>query len=132
MRFMTLVKSAERLGAPPQEFLDAVAKAAEAATRDGTLILTGGLGPSATSARIRVSNGKVTVTDGPFTEAKEVVGGFGVVEAKSLKEALEGVTALMELHRKYWPAWEGEAEVRPMFERAAAHEAYAARVPARA
>ncbi|HEX6134441.1 MAG TPA: YciI family protein, partial [Longimicrobiales bacterium] len=71
-----------------------------------------GLAPMANSTRVRLSGGKVSVTDGPYTEAKEVVGGFGVVEAKSREEAVEGAVMLMNLHREYWPGWEGEVEVR--------------------
>jgi hypothetical protein len=115
MRFMILVKGAETLGPPPQAFLDAVAKAGEEAMRAGTLIETGGLFPSEAGARVRLRMGALDVRDGPFSESKEVVGGWGIVEAESKEEAVEGVVALMELHRKYWPGWEGEAEVRQMF-----------------
>jgi hypothetical protein len=114
MRFMVLIKAAETLGPPPQQFLDAIAKAAEEATRAGTLIETGGLFPSATGARVEVRRGAVNVKDGPFTEAKELVGGWGIVEADSKEEAVEGVVRLMDLHKRTWPGWEGEAEVRQM------------------
>lgn len=112
MRFMTLVKCAESSAPMPQAFLDAMEKAREEANRTGKLISTGGLAPMANSTRVRLSGGKVSVTDGPYTEAKEVVGGFGVVEAKSREEAVEGAVMLMNLHREYWPGWEGEVEVR--------------------
>lgn len=115
MRFMVLVKGCETLGQPPQAFLDAVAKAGEEATRAGRLIETGGLAPSATGARVRLRKGALNVTDGPFSESKEVVGGWGIVEAESKDEAVEGVVQLLELHKQYWPGWEGEAEVRQMF-----------------
>ena len=114
MRFMVLVKGCEDLGPPPQAFLDAVAKAAEEATRAGKLIETGGLFPSEAGARVRLRKGALNVTDGPFTESKEVVGGWGIVEADSKDEAVEGVVRLLEIHKQYWPAWEGEAEVRQM------------------
>ena len=115
MRFMVLVSGCEDMGPPPQAFLDAVAKAAEEATRAGKLIETGGLFPSATGARVRLRKGALNVTDGPFSESKEVVGGWGIVEANSKDEAVEGVVGLLELHKQYWPGWEGEAEVRQMF-----------------
>src|SRR2546426_2373999 len=76
MRFLSIVKSAENQGPPPQALLDAIAKLTEDSIRNGSLIQTGGLSATSTGARVRVSGGKLTVTDGPFTEAKEVVGGY--------------------------------------------------------
>jgi hypothetical protein len=114
MRFMVLMKACETSGQPPQEFLDAAARAAEEAARVGKLIDTGGLFPSAAGARIELRKGVLNVKDGPFSEAKEIVGGWGIVEADSKEEAVQGVLGLMELHKKYWPGWEGEAEVRQM------------------
>jgi hypothetical protein len=83
---------------------------------DGTLIDTGGLLPSKDGARIRLSRGKLTVTDGPFTEAKEVIGGWAMVNAKSKADAVRIATEFMDLHRKHWPEFEGESEIRPMFD----------------
>ena len=120
MRFMVLIKGCETMGPPPQEFLDAVAKAAEEATRLGKLIETGGLFPSDAGALVAVRKGAIDVKDGPFSEAKELVGGWGIVEAESKEEAVQGVVDLMELHKKYWPGWEGEAEVRQMVPQGAA------------
>jgi hypothetical protein len=112
MRFMMIVKSAERSGPPPKGLMDAIAKLAEEATNAGEMIESGGLASSATGARVRLSGGKVTVTDGPFTEAKEVFGGYAVFELKSKKEAVERAVGFMELHQQLWPEWEGETEVR--------------------
>jgi hypothetical protein len=112
MRFMMIVKSAERSGPPPKALMDAIAKLAEEATKAGQMIESGGLASTATGARVRLSGGKVTVTDGPFTEAKEVFGGYAVFELKSKKEAVEAAVGFMELHRQLWPEWEGETEVR--------------------
>ena len=112
MRFMMIVKSAERSGPPPKALMDAVAKLAEEATKAGEMIESGGLASSATGSRVRLSGGKVTVTDGPFTEAKEVFGGYAVFELKSKKEAVERAVGFMELHKQLWPEWEGETEVR--------------------
>ena len=83
--------------------------------RSPILILSGGLGPTASGSRVRLAGGKITVTDGPFTEAKEVFGGYAVFELKSKEEAVERTRRVMELHHKHWPGWEGETEVRPMF-----------------
>ena len=76
---------------------------------------SGGLGPTALGARVRLSGGQLTVTDGPFTEAKEVLGGYAQFELKSKEEAVKSAVAFMELHKKHWPGWEGETEVRQMF-----------------
>ncbi len=115
MRFMMLVKSAENMAAPPKELMDAIAKLGEDASKNGTMIASGGLAPTSMSTRIRVSRGQLTTTDGPFTEAKEVVGGYAVFELKSKEEALEGAKRFMELHKKHWPGWEGETEIRQIF-----------------
>ena len=64
------------------------------------------------STRVRLSQGKVTATDGPFAETKEVVGGYAVLEFSSRQAAVDGAIQYMELHRNYWPGWEGETEVR--------------------
>jgi hypothetical protein len=115
MRFMMIVKHAENQGPPPKELMDAIAKLAEDEAKAGTMLGSGGLGPTALGARVRLSGGKVTVTDGPFTEAKEVVGGYAQFDLKSKKEAVESAVRFMELHKKHWPSWEGETEVRQMF-----------------
>jgi hypothetical protein len=115
MRFMMLVKSGENSGLPPKELMDAIAKLSEEANKKGTMIASGGLAPTAMSTRVRVSRGQLTTTDGPFTEAKEVVGGYAVFELKSKEEALEGAKRFMELHKKHWPGWEGETEIRQIF-----------------
>jgi hypothetical protein len=80
------------------------------------LIANGGLRPTVQGARVRISDGKLSVTDGPFTEAKEVIGGFAQFELKSREEAIESAVRFMELHRKHWPGWEGETEIRVMYE----------------
>ncbi len=58
----------------------------------------------------------ITVTDGPFSESKEVIGGWAILKADSKAEVIRIATEFMELHRKHWPGFEGESEVRPMFE----------------
>ena len=115
MRFMMIVKHAEKLGNPPKPLMDAIAKLAEEEVKAGTMLGGGGLGPTALGARVRLSGGKVTVTDGPFAEAKEVIGGYAQFEMKSKEAAVESAIHFMELHKKYWPGWEGETEVRQMF-----------------
>jgi len=119
MRFMTLVKSAEKLrsGPPPKELIEAIGKLSEEATKAGAMVGMGGLMPSAAGARVVLSGGgRVTVIDGPFTEAKEVIGGYAIFNVKSKEEALAWSTRFMDLHKRYWTGWEGEIELRQMFD----------------
>ena len=115
MRFMMIVKHPENSGPPPQELMDAMEILREEAVKAGTMLGSGGLAPTAQSTRVRVSKGQLTVTDGPFTEAKEVVGGYALFELKSKEEAIKGAVRFMELHKKHWPGWEGETEIRQIF-----------------
>ena len=112
MRYLSLVKSAENQGPAPQALQDAMAKLIADSLQDGSLVQTGGLGASAKGFRVRSAGGKLTVTDGPFTEAKEVVGGYAVIEWASREQAVEGALAFMRLHTQHWPSWQGECEVR--------------------
>ena len=91
------------------KFIEETAKA-------GVLVDTGGLLPSAMGARVRLSGGKVTVIDGPFTEAKEVIGGYAVFNVKSKQEAIEWVKRFIGLHKEHWKGWEGESEIRQLME----------------
>jgi hypothetical protein len=116
---MSMVKSSEnyRLGAPPQALMDAINELGQEMTKAGTMVDMGGLLPTAMGAyRVRQSRGKLSVTDGPFSETKEVIGGYAVFDVQSKEEAMELTMRFMELHLKHWPEWEGETEVRQMFE----------------
>ena len=121
MQFMMLVKHAEKSVQgdkpvpPPQKLMDEMARLSEEAVKSGAMIANGGLAPTAVSSRVRLSGGKVTVIDGPFAEGKEIVGGFAILDYRSKEEAVEGARQFMELHRQYWPGWEGETEVRQIF-----------------
>jgi hypothetical protein len=115
MKFMMIVKSAERSGYPPKELMDAIDKLSKEADTAGTMIGGGGLGPTALGARVRLSDGKISVTDGPFTEAKEIIGGYAQFELNSKEQAIDSAVRFMELHKKHWPGWEGETEIRQMF-----------------
>ena len=114
MRFMTLVKSTERSGPPPPALMEAIAKLSED-PGSGKILQAGGLAPTAISNRVRLSNGKVLVLDGPFIETKEVVGGFAIFEVNSKQEMIDATVKFMELHREHWPGWEGETEIRQVF-----------------
>jgi hypothetical protein len=72
--------------------------------------------PSKDGVLVRLASGKITVTDGPFAESKEVIGGWAILKTDSKAAAVRIATEFMELHRNYWPGFDGESEVRPMFE----------------
>jgi hypothetical protein len=114
MKYMMIVKSSEKSGPPPKELMEAIDKLAGEANKAGTMLGGGGLGPTVQGARVRISGGQLSVIDGPFTEAKEIIGGYAQFELKSKQEAVESAVRFMELHRQYWPGWEGETEVRQM------------------
>jgi hypothetical protein len=116
MKFMTIVKGKDFSGMPPQELLDGIVALGEEAKQAGAFVSWGGLQPTSAGARARISGGKLTITDGPFTESKEVIGGFTIYDVASLDEAKEWVRRFMELHLEHFPEWEGETEIRPMFE----------------
>jgi hypothetical protein len=118
MRYLAFVRHPEsyRDTPPSAGFMEAMGAFIAKTRADGTLVDTGGLLPSKDSLRVRLSGGKITITDGPFTEAKEVIGGWAILEARSKQHAAELATAFMELHRAHWPGFEGESEVRPMFD----------------
>ena len=118
MKYLAFIRHSEsyRESPPPPALMEAMGKFVERSLKDGTLVNTGGLLPSKDGVRVRLANGKITVTDGPFAETKEVIGGWAILKADSKEEVLRVATEFMELHRKHWPAFEGEAEVRPMYE----------------
>lgn len=118
MRFMATVAMDENFpaGPPPAELFAAIGALGEQGTKDGTLVETGGLLPSAAGAQIRVANGKVTVIDGPFTEAKELVGGYAIYELRSKEEAIEASRRFMQLHADLWPGVEATCDVRQIMD----------------
>jgi hypothetical protein len=118
MKYLTFIRHSEsyRESGPPPALLEAMGKFVQKSLKDGTLVDTGGLLPTADGVRVRLTRGKITVTDGPFTESKEVVGGWAILNVASKAEAVRIATEFMELHRKYWPEFEGESEVRAMFD----------------
>ena len=117
MKYLALIRHAEVYleVEPPAELMEALARFGERTTREGTLLDTGGLLPSRDGFRVRLSRGAVKVTDGPF-EARDVVGGWAILDVDSKAEAVRITQEFMDLHCQYWPEFEGEAEVRPMLE----------------
>jgi hypothetical protein len=118
MKYLTFIRHSEsyRSSPPPNALMEAMGEFVQRSLAEGTLVDTGGLLPSKDGTRLRLAGGRLTVTDGPFSEAKEVIGGWAILKADSKDEALRVAREFMELHRKHWPAFEGEAEVRPMYE----------------
>jgi len=114
MRFLMFIKHAENTHpvVPPKPLMDAMETFVSEGFKTGWLKETGGLKSMSQSVLIRSKGGKLTVTDGPFTEAKEIVGGYAIVEVKSKDEAREIAQRFMELHRIHWPEFECEGEVR--------------------
>src|SRR5258706_8942842 len=114
MRFLSMIRINERAGKKPSDKLMAdMGKVMEEMTRSGALVDTAGLRPTAEGVRLRLSAGKISVKDGPFTEAKEVIGGYAVLEAKSKAEAIELTKRFLEIHGD---EWEIECEVRQLDE----------------
>ena len=115
MKFLMMIKHAE--GAPglehPQGLYDAMGKFVEESFKSGILKDTAGLKRTEHGYRIKSKGGKLSVVDGPFTESKEIVGGYAIVETKTKEEALEIAHRFMELHRIHIPEFECESEVRP-------------------
>lgn len=116
MKFLMLIKHAEsyRSHPIPQGLMDAMGEFVTEGFASGVLKDTAGLKGTADGIRVRSTGGKLKVTDGPFTEAKEVVGGYALVEVKSKEEALQVARQFMDLHRIHWPEFDGECEVRPL------------------
>ena len=114
MKFLSIVKASENQGPAPQALQDAMAKLTADSLKTGVLVSSGGLGASSTGVRVRSAGGKLKVIDGPFAEAKEVVGGYAVLEFETREEAIQAVDDFMRLHQQHWPGWEGECEVRPI------------------
>ena len=110
MRFLSISKMVERTTPPTQEEMAAMGKLVQEGIKAGWLLSAEGCMPSATGARVRRSNGKVTVTDGPFTESTEVIGGFAILQANSKEEAIALVKDFLSV------IGGGECEVRQLYE----------------
>jgi hypothetical protein len=118
MKYLTFIRHSEkyRESGPPQALMNAMGKFIEKTMKDGVLVDTGGLLPSKDGVLVRLAKGTITVIDGPFVETKEVIGGWAILKTDTRAEAVRIATEFMELHQKHWPGFEGESEVRPMFD----------------
>jgi hypothetical protein len=111
MKFLCIYKPAKKEGTPPtQQEIERMGKLIDEWMKEGVLLATEGCLPSSLGARVRRTNGKVTVTDGPFTESKELVGGFALIRTKSKEEAVERTKIFLDI------AGEGETEIRQVCE----------------
>jgi len=111
MKFLCVYKPSKPEGTPPtQEEMDRMGKLIEESFRSGVLVATEGCLPSALGARVRLTSGKFSVTDGPFTESKEIVGGFAILKLNSKQEATEFTKRFLEV------AGDGEVEIRQVYE----------------
>ena len=111
MRFLSLYKPGKESDAPPcKEFIAEMGKFNEEMAKTGALLGTEGCKPSSKGARVRISGGKLTVTDGPFAETKELIGGFALLQAKSKEEAIELTKGFLKM------MGEGECELRQLYE----------------
>jgi hypothetical protein len=113
-KFLTIVKGAENHAPPPPALFEAIDKLMKEAGK--RLVAVGGLLTSDKGARARLSKGKVSVTDGPFTEAKEVIGGFAIYDVASLDEAKEWTRRFLDVHVEHFPGWDCEVEIRQMMD----------------
>lgn len=113
MRVLGLLRADKHseAGAPPtQELMDRMDKFIEEVNKAGVMIASDGLRPSSQGARVRLSSGKISVTDGPFTESKELVASYALLQVKSMSEAIEWTTRFLKV------LGEGECELRPVCE----------------
>ena len=118
MKYLAFIRHSEsyREEGPPKALMTAMAEFVQRSMAQGALLDTGGLLPSKEGLRVRLRGTDITVTDGPFTETKEVIGGWAILNAATKAEATKIAREFMELHAQHWPSFEGECEVRAMFE----------------
>ena len=115
MRYLiTLSVTQQPTTPPPADLMAAIAKLGEEATRSGVMLDQGGLAPSAQGAKVELAGGKLTVTDGPFAEAKELIS-YALYQVGSKEEAIEWTSRFIKLHRDHWAGWEGEANLQRVF-----------------
>jgi hypothetical protein len=110
MRFLSIYRTAETGEPPTPEMMAAMGQLVEEMTSSGVLLATEGCLPSALGARVRLASGNITVTDGPFTESKELVAGFALLEVGSKEEAIEHTRRFLQI------CGDGECELRRIFE----------------
>jgi hypothetical protein len=116
MRFMYIVTSPKPMTGPNPALAEAINKVRDREIKAGRMIDDGGLLPVATGAQVRIADKKLSVIDGPFVEAKEVIGGYAIFELRDKEEAVAMAREFMQLHLDHMPEWEGTCEVRSFFD----------------
>src|SRR5437879_13496008 len=111
MRFMYIVTPVHK-GPPTPELMEAMHKLADREIKAGRMLDSGGLMPVATGAQVRITDGKLSVLDGPFVEAKEVIGGYAIFELRDKEEAIAAAVEVMQRHKDHMTGWGGTCEVR--------------------
>ena len=112
MRYLSLIRVDETTGQKPSErLMSEMGKLIDEMTKEGTLVRTAGLRPTKEGFRVRSQHGKLSTKDGPFTESKEVIGGYAVLEAKSKDHAIELTKRFLAVHGDEWNI---ECEVRAL------------------
>jgi hypothetical protein len=114
MRYLVLLRGIQPDTPPPPELMAAIMALGDEATKAGVLLDTAGLAPSAAGARVALAGGQLSVTDGPFTEAKEMIS-YALYDVRAKEDAVEWTSRFMKLHRDLWPGWEGESDVLRVF-----------------
>jgi hypothetical protein len=117
MRFMYIVTSPKGHVMPNQALMDAILKIRDREIKAGRMIDDGGLMPVATGAQVKIADNKLSVIDGPFVEAKEMIGGYAIFELRDKEEAVAMAKEFMQLHSDHMPEWEGTCEVRAFMPR---------------
>ena len=112
MRFMYIVTSPQPNRGPTPALMEAMHKLADREIKAARMIDSGGLMPVATGAQVKIADGKLSVIDGPFVEAKELIGGYAIFELPGKEEAVAVATEFMQLHNDLMPGWEGTCELR--------------------
>ena len=112
MRFLSMIRIDENSGqVPSEQLMHDMGKLMDEMTREGVLVRTAGLRPTPEGKRVRLRKGQLSTVDGPFTETKEVIGGFAILEAESMPAAIELTRRFLQVHGD---GWEIECEVRPL------------------
>ncbi|HJR73353.1 MAG TPA: YciI family protein [Luteimonas sp.] len=113
MRFLSMIRVQETGQAPSERLINDMGKLMQEMTEAGTLLETAGLRPTSEGKRVRLRSGKISTIDGPFTESKEVIGGYAILKAASMAEALKLTERFLEVHGD---EWELDCEVRQIEE----------------
>lgn len=117
MKFMLMVHETTRpTEQPPVELFQAIGALSAQESATGALVEVGGLLPIDHGSVVSLAGGAIATTDGPFVEARELVGGYSVYHLPDLAAANQKAEIFLAAHRDTWPGWEGWVEIRPMMD----------------